>query len=676
MEYQHELHLDLEGRSKVDLKSVGAYRYAADPSTKILMCSVSLDGAPPRLWVHPDHRTPTGLMASDPVAEEWLKYMEREDTLVWAHNLPFEEAVFIFRGMEDMGIHAPDPERCRCTMAMARRAALPQSLGQLAVVLKVSHKDENGPKLIRLFCKPQSTKKLKGQFIDPLSRPEEWEAFGRYCIQDTVVEMEIHQKLKPFEMRGDTLRTWIFDRKMNRRGVPVNTSALLNAQFIINEAQQLYAKQFSDITGLQPSQRDACLAWFRNNGYPFMDLQAPTVEEALETHTEWAAPVTKEALKLRQMTSYAAVAKVDTMLECDCGDELVRGTMVYYGAGPGRWSARLIQPQNFKRATVEDTELAYEMIQNGCTRLDLELVFGNSLETIASAIRHFIHVPGRMMYDADYSAVEARIVCWLAGQEDALERFRNNVDSYIQMASNIFDKPESLVTKLERWLGKQTVLGCGFQMGAPKFYIQCLTLAKKFKIRGLNVTEELAQKSVGVYRQLYDNVAQLWYDADRAARLAILNPGKKFKCGEKLWFYLGVVNGVPFLIMKLPSGRNIVYPFPRVIPDPERPGKTHIVYYGQLPKKENQWGDVKIYGGKFIENATQGTAADFMAYGSCNADDIGFDIFMLVHDQSLAMDDPILTIDDFVTALTKLPDWGYGMPLKAEGKVVPFYLKL
>ena len=279
------------------------------------------------------------------------------------------------------------------------------------------------------------------------------------------------------------------------------------------------------------------------------------------------------------------------------------------------------------------------------------------------------------MYDADYAAVEARIVCWLAGQADALQRFRDNIDSYVLMASTIFGKETRDVTKDERWLGKQTVLGCGFQMGDEKFLNQCVEKAEQYGIKGISVTPELAKKSVQGFREDYDQVQQLWWDTDRAARNAILHPGRTFKAGPFLKFCVVQTGGIPFLVMRLPAGRSIVYPYPALEENPKKPGRTDITFFGKLPMKSGKWGRVKTYGGKLVENATQGTAADIMAHGACNAIDRGFDVLTLIHDQALGADDG-RDVEEFCAALTDTPAWAAGLPVKAEGKVVPYYLKL
>jgi DNA polymerase len=212
-------------------------------------------------------------------------------------------------------------------------------------------------------------------------------------------------------------------------------------------------------------------------------------------------------------------------------------------------------------------------------------------------------------------------------------------------------------------------------MWVDKFLSQCLQKAEQYGIKGINVDEALALKAVTGFRDDYDKVKQLWYDADRAARNAILNPGKTFKAGPFLTFCTIKTGGVPFLAMRLPAGRSIVYPFPALEDDPKKPGAKKITFYGKLPMKDDKWGRVSTYGGKLVENATQGTAADVMGHGACNALERGFDVVTLIHDQALGADDG-RDVEEFCAALTDTPPWAAGLPVKAEGKLVPYYLKL
>jgi DNA polymerase len=685
------LHLDYESFSAANLKKVGAYRYAADPSTRILMMAIALNDEEPRM-LFPQEVLDAFGWEQDPVALDWFALAQDPETLVYAHNAGFEVAVSSYRLEEDLGLTPPPLRSWRCTAAMARMAALPYGLEDVAALLGLEEqKDKAGSALIKLFCTPQKVGKNKGVRILPWNAVEKFNAFIGYCKQDVRTERSVHKKLRHFDFRGAAARTFMTDTVINQRGIPVNVPALRKAKVLIDMAQGREGQEFRDITGLGASQVIAVKKWFAQRGYTGADMTAVSVERAL-TDTSWAdSPETLQAMKLKQSLSYSATAKVATMLNCDCGDGVVRGTLMFYGAGPGRWSGKLIQPQNFKRPTLKDTQEAYRDLCNGASFDHIELLYGPVLEVIASCIRHFMQRPKGNMYDVDYSSIEARGVCWLAGQEDALERYRNDEDAYIDMAAYIFNRRIEDVTKEERWLGKQTVLGCGYQMGWQKFLDQCLLNAEKYKIKGIVVTKEMAQSGVTAYREKYNMVKQLWDDTRRAATNAIIHPGKPFKAGKLLTFTVLTLNGIPYLAMQLPSRRSIVYPWPKIekvmrtyereemrngvlVKVKERKLENTITYYGKI--KDKLWGRVQTYGGSLVENATQGLAADVMSNGAANALERGHDVITLIHDQALAAENTKLGLQSFIDALTDLPPWAAGLPIKADGKVVPFYLKL
>ena len=490
-------HIDYETRSKAELKKVGAYRYACDPSTRILMFAIAQDDGEPMLWYNPelfqhDNRAALALLdaaLADPAA------------LLWAHNAEFERAVSRYRMKLDIGRTPPPTERWRCTAALARKAGLRPSLANIGEDLNLGQKKwGEGYQLIRMFSIPQ---KDTGEFIDPKDEPEKFAKFGFYCQLDVKSEREVHQRLKPFELKTGALDTFLFDARMNDRGLPLNIKALQHAQKIIESVQTQVAAEFKALTGLEVTQRDKVKAYLVGLGLKLANMQSKTTDDVITYHEDEEDeddtlelpenPTEKAiaALRLYKLVSYAAIKKVKTMLDCACPDGFARGMFLYYGAGTGRWSGQKIQPQNFKKPTIKDAAGVYKMLCARCSEQDIEELYGNPLEAIANCIRNFIHDPTAPMFDADYSSVEARIICWLAGQEDALERFRKGVDSYILMASMIYDKPQSQIRNpsSERDLGKRAILGCGFGMGPDKF-------KKTAKVQGgLDISDDLSERA-------------------------------------------------------------------------------------------------------------------------------------------------------------------------------------
>jgi len=383
------------------------------------------------------------------------------------------------------------------------------------------------------------------------------------------------------------------------------------------------------------------------------------------------------ALRLKQSIAYASIKKVKTMLECaGPHDNRIRGMLNHHGATTGRWTASLVQFQNMKRPTIKHSEDAYREICEGVSREMLEICYGPVLEVISSCIRHFVHdaddedfsdvmrpqFPAeRPFLDADYSAIEARITCWLAGQEDALEEYRQGIDRYVGMAAIIYRIPPEKVNKFpQRFVGKSAILGCGFGMGAPKFRQSAQ------KQGGYDMPVGLEFSTVAAWRAKHKKVVSYWYDMERAAKNAILHKGKVFDVRGHIKFMVRDVEGMEFLLMRLPSGRKLAYPKPRLCGD-------RIAFFGNTIG--TNWGDCSTWGGSLVENAVQAVAADIMANGSHRAEKEGYAIATLIHDQALAYHGEGQTSERFVELLTQLPSWAAGLPIEAEGGVVPFYKK-
>lgn len=670
-----EYHLDYETFSLIDLTEVGAGRYAADPSTEILMFAISCGDEGPYLWVNPKH-DPLGVL-THPRARPMLAKAIKDRAIIWAHNAQFECFISTYRLGLDVGLPVPDINLWRCTAAMARTAGLPSHLEEVAELLGGAKKDPEGKALIKKFSMPQPR---TGKRILPEEDFPAFIRFAEYCLQDVRAERDVHRKLKPFELKGAMLESFQFDMLVNHRGLPVNVAALRNAQKILDEVIAKVTLAFEKGTGgLRPTQREATKDLLATLGVEMDNMQEDTVKDTLVSLRGKAAKYANHyakplaILELYSVVQYAAAKKVYTMLACvGPHDNMVRGTLMWYGAGTGRWSGRTVQPQNFKKPTLKQMDLAYEMICNGCTADDLNLLWGNALEVIASCIRHFIQdTKGGAMIDADYNAIEARIVVWLAGQDNVVQMYRDGRDLYKYMAGRVYGKAEESIVNPsdERELGKRCILGCGYQMGPPKFRKTC---ADQYDI---HISEELAEQAVEAYRTLCDKVVGLWSLCDKAARAAVAKPGAIFETGAngKLRFQVRKVAGIDFLFMRLPSGREIAYPRPMI--EKVRSGgydREQVTYYGNI--KGKIWGRVSMYGGKWVENATQGVAFDIMSIGAVNATKRGHVIWTLIHDQAPSQKGT-KSVKDYVAALTDLPSWAAGLPIKAEGREIPYYKK-
>lgn len=690
------LHLDFESFSEVELQDVGAYRYAFDPSTEILCAAMALDNEYPAIWYPGIREGITHLY------EPYWNALEDPSVLIYAHSAQMEMAMCQALLFKTWGIACPNLSRFRCTASLARRAALPGGLDKLSEILDLKNKkDKKGAALIKKFSVMQKPKKptkkipngLPARRIYPKDDPEAFNEFLAYCQQDVRAEQEIAEKLAYFDEPINNAN-YSLDARINARGVPVNLDALRHAQKLIDEETENVSQQFRELTGFEVTQGKVLLNWATDRGYPGMNLQADTIDNFLEdegTYEDGSGLVT--ALRMKQSMAYASIKKVATMIACaGPHDNRIRGMLGHHGATTGRWTNNLVQFQNMKRPAddmakyTDETETetwsekAYRDICNGISLEMLHCLYGTPLEVISSCIRHFVHDIGAFQVeennflDADYSAIEARIVCWLAGQEDALEEYRQGIDRYKVMASLIYGITEDEVNQFpQRFIGKQAILLCGFQGGPPKFRQTC----EKFQYKDLPLGLEYT--AVEAFRAKHKKVKQFWYDVDKCAKRAISSPGeiitlRPSKNSPEVSFSLRTVGDMPFLLIRLPSGRKLAYPRPRIGPSKKIANAQVIWFLGRLGTTNN-WGDVETYGGKLVENITQAVAADIMANGAHNAERAGYEIATLIHDQALSYYKPGQTAKEFVELLTELPAWAEGLPIAAEGDLVPFYRK-
>lgn len=387
-------------------------------------------------------------------------------------------------------------------------------------------------------------------------------------------------------------------------------------------------------------------------------------------------------LNLYQKVSYSAVKKIKVMLDCICPDDRVRGLHMYYGAGTGRWSSKILQVQNLKKspAWMKDiTDEVYLRIAEGRDPKFLDQVYGEPLELISGCIRHFIH-HSLAILNGDFNAIEGRISCWRSGETEILACWARGEDLYKRAAAFVEGCREEDIKNPspERDFGKVVELACQFGLGTNGFMRTCANW-------GIECDEKKAQKSVhGYYRPTHPNIVKRWYFLDNQMREAINHPRIAFEP-----FIVRTISGIPYMLLKLPSGRSLSYPYPEINPrDPteeeleamEEGKKYHpkrflqVSYWGQFPTS-GQWGRIRLHGSKAHENEVQGIATDFMAHGAITAEKRGMKPFMLVHDQGLALRTNGQTPEDYAAALGDLPPWAKGFPMKVDVKIQPYFRK-
>lgn len=720
------IHFDYETTSSCDIK-LGAYRYGSDPTTRILMFAIAKGDKDPLLWDF-----------TDPYCDESLGAMDRLSSagdsgeLVYAHNAAFELAISTYRMEPDLGLTPPPLEVYRCTQAMCKRAAAPESLAQASEFFELgAKKDAAGKALIGIFSDqtktvvlepphgmkdPSTRKRLKNGGLSPGTKPsnrkssspildeevlwdwrmkvggelmsvrEAWELFKDYCRQDVRAERELHKKLERFELKGSILESFQFDLRMNHKGVPVNIEALKHASHVSDTLKAQLSERFKKTTGLAPTQRGKTLEWLRERGYPEEDLQAATVQTVLENLPAEMSHMAKTVLKDYSLIQFAALAKIPAMLNSACSDGYVRGTTQWHAARTGRAGGRLIQPQNYRRPTIPDTDVCYQMIVDGWDATWFAEFWPSPLEALASSIRHFIQPHEGTFYSVDFKSVENFISAWSVGDKKELELMEAGTDMYRKMAMELFNVRYEDVTKEQRTIAKPIVLGC--QYGAGGKTIQNALAKPPYNVER---SREECDEYVRIYRDTHPLTTAAWKELDEASRSAVLSPGEAFPaCSDRVEFLAGRVAGVNYLTMKLPSGRRLYYPEPNVkrtfkAYDEEEmelyPWKREeggfwvdqVSYYGKLPVT-GKWGRIGTWGARWLENLAQAVGVDLLNYGCWCAEQEGFDIRMIIHDEILAINNG-RPIEELQEAFCRTQPWAEGLPLGSSGSIVPYYLK-
>lgn len=684
---------DYETTSACDI-SLGSFRYACDPSTRILMFAISKNDGPPQLWDFLDPHSDKSL-----AAESMLRQAVASGALISAFNVMFELAISYYRLEKDVGIPCPAVEQLRCTRAKALRAAIPASLAKASEFLKLGvDKDTRGKALIGIFSDQskvvtlrhgKETMKSHSPILEEtipwdwsmtvagesVTVREAWEMFKDYCRKDVVVEAAVDSALQKYELTGSELDGFLFDLRMNLRGIPVHVPALRHAKSIVDSHQAKLTEEFGKLTGLQPTQTAKVLAWLRAEGYPGENLQAATMEQWLGS--SFLTPAGLRALTIRSQLSFAAVKKVGSMLDTVCPDGRMRGLFTWYGAQrTGRWTASGPQPQNAKKPTIDDPDSAFADI---CDEVDIDLfewLHGNPYEAVASCVRNFIQPPQGKMIDTDLANIESRVAALMAGQESMLDAYRQGRDLYKELAVSIFKVKLEGVTKEQRFVAKTASLACVYQTGAKTFHETCA-------MWGMPIEKKLACHTVKTFRETNEQFPITWRKFERAALTAMETPGEWVKANQFVSFAYSRAKPFPRLLMRLPSGRYLTYPYPEV----RRTTKRHkdydtgevrewesddLTFYGGL-RGHVGWGRVSTYAGDLFQSAVQGTARDILQHGCVTAERNGFNIWAVIHDQALADEGDV---DLFIKCLCSHPDWlPDDFPLAAEGFLCNYYAK-
>jgi DNA polymerase len=717
--------IDFETRSACSIKDCGSWRYSLDPTTEVMCLAFRLphwEHGRTALW-HPAFPHLGVREANCPELME-LKMWVLSGGLVEAHNAWFERGIWTNVMVPRHGWFPIRHEQWRCSAAKCAAYSLPRKLETAVSALRLLvRKDMEGSKVMKKMAKPRKPKvaELKawaikrwelvglkaseirvsptmtetGQYhvevewgagevtakrakAGPISPPgsgegtlplfwhesvELLERLWEYCRVDVLAEEGLSEALR--DLSPLETRVYLMDQAINEHGFQIDGEAVKAALEIVDSIYVDLNRELVEITEgrvQKATQREKMKEWFADNGLILEDTQGATIDGWLARQD--LPPKVLRCLQLVRSLGRTSTAKYVAALNwSDPATWRIHGGLLYHGANTGRWSGAGLQPHNFPRGAIKNMELAWEILKTRDVAL-IEMLYGDVMECLSHALRGLI-IPrrGRKFFVADYAAIEARVVFWLAEDEEALNIFRRGECIYCAMGSDIYGRPIVKGVDLdERQLGKQAVLGLGYQMGAPKFVDTCAKY-------GIHLELDFAKFVVDKYRARFHRVKQMWWDQEKAAIEAVKRRGQTIRCGRVFW---RVVEGNGFSVLhcKLPSGRLLSYVDPVVVKRPTPWGDTRdaLTFMGVDPYTK-KWCRHDTYGGMIVENITQAVARDLMAEAMLRAHEGDtYDVVLSVHDELIAEAvEGEGDVREFEDLMAGLPDWAEGCPVTAEG---------
>jgi DNA polymerase len=666
------LSLDLETFSSVDLSKCGVYKYVESPDFEILLFAYAVDSGEV-IVIDP--------ASGESVPQEILDALTDDNVLKWAFNANFER-VCLSRYLRDKGVsldlfadnhHSAavlgrakvlNPGNWRCSMVWSAYMGLPLSLVQVGEALNLDKKKlAEGKDLIRYFCQPCSPTSANGKRTRnlPEHAPDKWAAFKAYNRRDVETEMGIQDTLGKFPVPDFIWREYLLDQQINDRGVTLDMTLVNNAIAADVRSRTELTRLMREITELDnPNSVSQMKTWLADNGLETKTLGKKTVSEMLKTAP---APL-GEVLSLRQSLAKSSVKKYIAMENCVCADSRARGMFQFYGANrTGRWSGRLIQAQNLPQNHLTDLEAAREIVRNG-DFASLDMLYDSVPEVLSELIRTaFVPKDGYKFIVADFSAIEARVIAWLAGETWRNDVFATHGKIYEASAAQMFKMPIESVTKGSplRQKGKiaELALGYGGSVGA----------LKAMGALDMGLTEDELQPLVTAWRAANPNIVKLWWDVDKAATTAVRDNTVAETCQP------GSGHGIEFsrqsgmLFCLLPSGRRIAYVKPKIgTNDFDAPCVTYEGIGGT-----KKWERLNSYGPKFVENIVQAISRDILCYAmqtfSC------CEIVMHIHDEIVIEADKRMSLEAVCEQMSRTPPWTKGLLLRADGYECSFYKK-
>lgn len=669
----HHLSVDIETYSDIDIGKAGLYRYAQSPAFALLLFAYSLDGAPPAVV----DLAETGGLLPDEVAGALFD----PNVLKHAYNAAFEwYCLSRYFQLHKNPSYPPEAwlPQWRCTMLHGLYCGYPAGLDAAGKALGLPQDKQKlsaGKALIRYFCVPCKPTKTNGGRTRNLPHhdPDKWELFKTYNGQDVVTEMEIERRLSSFPVPDEVQDQWVTDQIINARGVVVDRE-LVDGALKIDEYTRLeHLTEAASITGLSnPNSTPQLTKWLEEQGAATKNLQKDTVSDLLSGELP---PKVRRVLEIRQQLGKTSTKKYNALEIAVCDDGRVRGLLQFYGANrTGRWAGRIVQPQNLPRTYIDGDLLpAARKLVRQHDGAGLRVVFGSTSDTLSQLIRTaFVASPGGTLVDADFSAIEARVIAWLAGEQWVLDVFRTHGKIYEATASQMFGVPMDKIKKGNpeygyRQKGKVATLALGYQGGTG-------SLVSMGALR-MGLEENELPDIVSRWRKSNPNIVNFWYTLDAASREVVersrrieLQNGRLVLARE-----CDTGNGLDFMTIRLPSGRKLYYPAPHM--GVNRFGNPSVCYWG-LNQTTKKWQEIETYGGKLAENITQAVARDCLAETIERLEEAGHKVVFHIHDE-VVIDAPAdrANLEDVVKAMSIPPSWATDLPLNADGWINPFFKK-
>ena len=646
-----KLSCDIETFSDVDLIRCGVYKYADSPDFEMLLFAYAADDGDVHI---------IDIAGGEELPEKIIQAIKSDTVVKTAYNAQFER-VCLSRYLKLPDGEYLNPQSWYCTAVQAAELALPLSLADVGSVLGLERqKMTEGKELIKYFCVPCKPTKSNGNRTRnrPCHDINKWETFKKYCMRDVDVERQIADKLKMYPIRDEEHRLYVLDQIINDRGVLVD-SELAEQAVKLNSIQTTVAvEQAYMITGLEnPNSVTQLKQWLKENGVEIESLSKKAVK-SLADETDGDV---SEMLKLRLLMAKTSVKKYEAVIRSVCSDNRVHGMMRFCGANrTGRWSGNILQPQNLPQNHLPDLTLARDIVKDGDFEM-LDMMFGNVPNVLSELIRTvLIPKPNHRFIVADFSAIEARVLAWIAGEQWRIDTFKNGGDIYCASASKMFKVPVEKhgVNGELRQKGKISELACGYggSVGA----------LKNMGAVEMGVQENELQGLINDWRNANPHIVRFWYEVGNAAMKAIKEK-TTVPLGKLVFAY---ERGILFI--RLPSGRRLSYIKPRI--GTNRFGGDSITYMGINSAKK--WDRLETFGGKLTENIVQGTARDLLANALINAANAGYDTVFHVHDEIICeVPNGYGSVDELCKLMCIKPEWADGLPLNADGFECEYYKK-